>query len=108
MRIEVVGKHLEVTAAIRGFCEQKAGKLTKFFDGVQMITVRVEESQHKTTRVFKAEVTVDVVKHEDFVANAEGPDLYSCIDQAVEKASRQLHDFKEKLKEKRGSTPAGG
>lgn len=109
MRIEVIGKHMTVTDAIRSFCEQKAGKLLKFFDGgVQMITVRVEESQHKTTKSFRAEVTVDVVGHDDFVANDEGPDMYACIDHAVEKAARQLHDHKEKLRDKRGATPAGG
>ena len=88
MRIDVIGKHMEVTDAIRQYALQKADKLTK---------------------TFHVEITVDVVKHEDFVANGEGPDLYHCIDEAVDKASRQLTTFKEKLKQsKRGATPAGG
>ncbi|MCE2967706.1 MAG: ribosome hibernation-promoting factor, HPF/YfiA family [Phycisphaerales bacterium] len=109
MRIDVIGKHMEVTDAIRQYALQKADKLTKFFDGVQLITVRLEEATHKHTKTFHVEITVDVVKHEDFVANGEGPDLYHCIDEAVDKASRQLTTFKEKLKQsKRGATPAGG
>jgi putative sigma-54 modulation protein len=109
MRIDVIGKHMEVTDAIRQYALQKADKLTKFFDGVQLITVRLEEATHKHTKTFHVEITVDVVKHEDFVANSEGTDLYHGIDEAVDKASRQLTTFKEKLKQsKRGATPAGG
>lgn len=109
MRIDVIGKHLDVTDPIRAYCEQKAAKLTKYFDGIQMITVRLEEATHKTTKSFHCEVVVDVVKHDDFVANATGPDLYACVDLAIEKAQRQIHDFKERLKGgKRGATPAGG
>jgi ribosome-associated translation inhibitor RaiA len=44
------------------------------------------------------EVVVDVVKHKDFVSSQSGPDLYACIDECVDKAQRQLRDFKEKLR----------
>ncbi len=63
MRIDVIGKHTEVTDAIRQYALQKADKLTKFFDGVQLITVRLEEATHKHTKTFHVEITVDVVKH---------------------------------------------
>jgi putative sigma-54 modulation protein len=107
MRTNVVGKHMDITDAIRSYAEQKASKLPKHFDGTQLITIRLEQEPHK--KGFHAEVTVDVEKHDDFVANAKGSDLYAAIDEAVDKAARQLTDFKEQLKQsKRGSTPAGG
>ncbi|MGQ0627789.1 MAG: ribosome hibernation-promoting factor, HPF/YfiA family [Phycisphaerales bacterium] len=107
MRINVIGKHMNVTEAIRTYAEGKVSKLPKYFDLVQQIDVRIEEQPHK--KGFHAEITVDVEHHEDFVANAEGPDLYACIDEATERAQRQLHDFKEKLKQgKRGGMPGGG
>jgi len=95
MRIDVVGKQLEITDAIRAHAETKASKLTRFFDGTQRIQVVLEELKHGE---FEVEVVVDVEKHDDFIARGRGDDLYKCIDQAVEKAARQLTDFKERLK----------
>ena len=106
MRINVIGKHMEVTDPIRHYAESKVNKISKFYDGVQQIDVRLETVPHN--KGFHVEVTVDVVHHDDFVANAKGPDLYACIDEAAEKAQRQVHDFKEKLRGKRGATPASG
>lgn len=98
MRIEVVGRNLEVTPAIREHAQAKAEKLTKFYDGIQLITVRVSREDHHQHGDFGVELVVDVEKHDDFVANAKGPDLYAAIDAAVQKATRQLTDFKEQLK----------
>ena len=96
MRIDVIGKHLDVSEAIKTFAEQKAGKLTKYLDLIQQIIVRVEADPHK--KGFHCEVVADVEKHEDFVGHAHHEDLYTAIDEAVAKVGRQLTDFKEKLK----------
>ncbi len=97
MRIEVIGKHMEVTAAIRAYAEQKSAKLPKHFDGVQMITYRLEQDPHK--KGFHCEIVCDVEKHDDFVGNAHHADLYVAIDEAIDKVARQLTTFKEKLKQ---------
>ncbi|MFN0011869.1 MAG: ribosome hibernation-promoting factor, HPF/YfiA family [Phycisphaerales bacterium] len=108
MRIDIVGKQLEITPAIREFTEGKSARLPKHFEGnVQRITWRLEERAHG--KGFHAEVVVDVEHHDDFVANAEGPSLYAAIDEATDKAARQLTAFKERLKQnKRGGTSASG
>lgn len=96
MRIDVIAKHdLTVTDAIRNYAETKLDKLTKYWDGVQQMTVVMEQEKHGK---FKVEVRVDVVKHQDFISHADGDDLYACIDVAVDKVLRQLKDFKEKLR----------
>lgn len=97
MRIDVVGKHLTVTDPIRQYAEQKAEKLTKVFDGTQQIRFYLEQTKDKASD-FKVEVAVDVVKHQDFIATCINPDLYAAIDQAVDKALRQLRDYKDKLR----------
>ena len=95
MRIDVIGKHLEVTPAIKQYAETKAGKLPRYFDGTQAVRVLVEKG---TNGSFLVEIAVDVEHHKDFIAHAKAEDLYACIDTAVDKASRQLRDFKEKLR----------
>jgi putative sigma-54 modulation protein len=97
MRIDVVGKHLDITPAIQQYATAKVEKLTKIFDGTQQIRVYCESPQGRAAE-FHVEVAVDVVKHKDFIANASGPDLYAAIDVAVDKAQRQLRDHKEKLR----------
>lgn len=97
MRIDVIGKHMDVTDAIRQYAETKATKLLKIFDGTQQIRVLLESPAGKKSE-FSVEVAVDVVKHEDFISTSQGPDLYRCIDECVDKSQRQLRDFKEKLR----------
>jgi len=94
MRIEVSGKHLDVTEAIRTYAEGKCARLPRFFDGVMEIKVVLSTAEKGH---FDAELVVDAVRHEPFVARSTGPHLYACIDTVVDKMSRQLHDFKEIL-----------
>lgn len=98
MRIEVTGQHLAISPGIKAHAEQKAEKLTKFYDQVQLIKVRVDHEPKHADVPFEVEVIVDVEHHEDFVGKASGTDVYVTIDHAVDKAARQLKDFKEKLK----------
>ncbi|MEM8756804.1 MAG: ribosome-associated translation inhibitor RaiA [Planctomycetota bacterium] len=98
MRVDVVGLHLDVTDAIREHAEQKTDKLTRYYDAVQQITVRLQKLDHSHKPQFECEITVDAEKHDDFVSTQQGDDLYLAIDGAVQKAARQLTDFKEKLK----------
>ncbi|MBL8764988.1 MAG: ribosome-associated translation inhibitor RaiA [Phycisphaerae bacterium] len=96
MRIEVVGKHMDITDGIRAHAQAKVGKLTRYYDHVQQITVRVQAGKKGE---FEAEIVVDVEHHDDFVARETATDLYAAIDLATDKAARQLTDFKEKLKQ---------
>ena len=95
MRIDVTGRHFEITPAILERAEKKCAKLPKYYDGVQHIEVVVEQIPHDK---FAVELRVDVEKHETFAAGEKGDDLYLAIDSAVDKMVRQLTDFKEKLK----------
>ena len=99
MRVDVVGLDVEVTDPIRAHAEEKATKLTRYYDGVQQITVRLRKPEHHASHpTYEVELTADAEKHDDFVGTATGDDLYLAIDGAVQKVARQLTDFKEKLK----------
>jgi putative sigma-54 modulation protein len=98
MRVDVIGKQFEVTDAIRDYTEKKVAKLPRFYDGVQQITVRISKQDHANQGTYQVELVLDVERHDDFVSSAEGGDLYAIIDLAVAKGSRQLTDYKEKLK----------
>jgi len=98
MRIEVTSKGMELTETIEEHARTKSEKLLKYFDGVQEIEVILHNAERDT---FQVEVMVDVVKHEPLIGRSEGSNVYSCIDQAVDKAQRQLTDYKERLRDTR-------
>lgn len=98
MRIDVVGRNIEISQAIREYAETKAAKLPKYFDGVQLVTFRLTRENAHHTSGFECELVIDVEKHADFVSHATGTDAYEVIDLVLEKGERQLRDFKERLK----------
>jgi putative sigma-54 modulation protein len=101
MRIDVIGRNIDVTDAIKQYAETKAGKLPKYFDGLQAVTVTISKRNHDHSVEIEAELVLDVEKHEDFVSRAVGKDAYAAIDLVSEKGERQLRDFKEILKQKK-------
>ena len=97
MRIDVIGRHFDVSDAIKVYAESKANKLTKYFSGLQQITVTISKIGSHHTNEYDVELVLDVEKHDDFVSHAKHADTYAAIDLVVEKGERQLRDFKEKL-----------
>lgn len=98
MIIEVIGRGVEITPAIREYAEAKAGKLLKFFDGVLQTTVTITRADHHRTAQYDVEMVLDVTGHDDFVSHAQDLDVYAAIDLASQKATRQLTDHKDKLR----------
>lgn len=99
MRVDVIGRNLDVTNAIRTHAEAKAEKLHRHFNGIQMVTFRLSREDHKHHGQFGVELVIDVVKRDDLVCHAKGEDLYALIDQVIQTGSRQLTEFKEKLRD---------
>lgn len=99
MRIDVIGRKFEVTDPIRQYAETKSGRLPRYFDGLQSITVTIGKANSQHSTEYVVELVLDVVKHEDFVSHASAADPYAAIDLVVEKGERQLREFKEQLKQ---------
>ncbi|MBX3379899.1 MAG: ribosome-associated translation inhibitor RaiA [Phycisphaeraceae bacterium] len=98
MRIDVIGRNLEITKAIKDHAESKSEKLHKFYDGVQSVRFTISKIDHHHKGSFDVELVVDVEKHDDFVSHCKSEDVYGAIDEVVRTGSRQLAEFKEKLK----------
>ena len=98
MRIDVVGRDVHITDNIREHAERKGAKLPKFFDGTQLITFTIAKEGSVD---YSVECLVDVEKHDDFVSHGKDHSITAAIDSAVHKATRQLTDFKERLKSTR-------
>lgn len=97
MEIIVTGRHMDITPAIREFATEKASKLPRYFDRVQSIEVIAQKFEGR----HELEMIVHADKTDPFICKTTGPDLYACIDEAVDKLERQLSDHKTKLRNRK-------
>ena len=91
MRMNVTGRHMEVTDAIRAYAEKKTAKLRKYHDHISEMEVILEGDGQR----HKVEILVKADRHQPFIVNESGHDLYACLDNAVDKLERQLTKHKE-------------
>lgn len=91
MQINITGHHLDLTDSLSTFVHQKFEKLERHYD--HMTQVHVVLNVEKLSHI--AEATAHVTGAELF-ATADAPDMYSAIDQMVDKLDRQIIKYKEK------------
>ncbi|MEG0798037.1 MAG: ribosome-associated translation inhibitor RaiA [Acidaminococcaceae bacterium] len=92
MTVNVRGKNIEVTQALKEYVEKKVNTITKQFKVVGDIsaTLKVEKGNHIV------EITVPA---NGIVLRAQETtkDMYSSIDLVVDKIERQIHKYKTRL-----------
>lgn len=100
MRVNITGRHMEMTDALRQYVEKKTSRLVKYHNRISDMEVVVEEEGiHK-----KCEIIIKVDHADPFVVTERGEDLYACIDISVDKMERPLMRFKEKSRIRKGRT----
>jgi len=99
MQVNLTGHHVDVTAALRSYVEEKIARLERHFDHVT--NVHVILSVEKLNK--KAEATVHIAGADVF-AESVHEDMYAAIDALVDKLDRQVLRHKEKLKSHRGNS----
>lgn len=88
------GKNVEVTQNLRDYVEKRVGKITRYFENIQDVSVllAVEKGRHIV------EVTAELPRSGLVLRGQESTaDMYSSIDLVVEKLERQIRKQKTKL-----------
>lgn len=92
MNIQVRGKNIDVTPALKDYVVKRLSKLEKYFNhiGEARVTLAVEGDMHKV------EVTVPAA---EFVLRAEEShtDMYASVDLVFEKLEKQIDAYKTRL-----------
>jgi len=91
MQIEITGHHIDVTEAMRSHVLEKFSRLEKHFD--KLLEVHVILSVEKLSQT--AEATVHINGANLFAEDTQA-DLYTAIDNLVDKLDRQVLKHKEK------------
>jgi putative sigma-54 modulation protein len=94
MNLQISGHHVEVTAALKEYVNQKLEPVLRHFDKVTGVSVVLSVEKLKQ----KAEVTVHVPGKDIHVEN-DGEDLYAVIDELFDKLDRQVQKHKQKIQD---------
>ena len=87
---------MEESDALRDYAIEKVGNLERYFDGIISVEVTMDvEKERRIAQIFAHLIHKKIVK-----ATAESENMYTSIDQALDKVERQLKRFKDKVKDK--------
>lgn len=106
MNIHITGRHIDVTNAQRELIESKLGKLERLIDGITDIHVTLSVEKYRQ----RAEVKVHSRGNTYLTATEESEDLYSSIQQVIEKVQAQArkHNAKRIGKKRRAARRTEG
>ena len=94
--ITMTGRHFDVTEPLKQFTREKFSRLERHFDRISGVNVIF--GIEKLSQVAEATILVSGAK---IHASAESADMYSSIDELVDKLDRKLKKHKEKIKDHR-------
>jgi ribosome hibernation promoting factor len=98
--VTISSRHMEVTAALKSFAEQKAAKLTRYYDRIQEIEVIFDNAPE----AMRVEMIVNAEHRKMFIAHHAQDDAYACIDGCIAKLERQLSEYKKKFRNRKHSS----
>lgn len=101
MIVTVAARHMEVTPPLKAHAEQKAMKLTKYYDRIQEIEVVLDATKEHGDDTVNVEIIVNAEHKNMFIAHHRDADAYACIDLVVEKLERQLTEHKKKIRNRK-------
>lgn len=96
MQISFTGHHIEVTAALKSFAEEKLRKLERHV--VHINAIAVVFSIEKLEHIVDATVSINKATVH---AQSKSSDMYAAVDLLIDKLDRQLVKHKEKLQNHR-------
>ena len=92
MNINIRGKHIELTDALKEYAMKRVGKLAKYSDEFMdvQVTLLVERDRHRVE--VTAPINGIILRGEE-----ETEDMYSSIDMVVEKLERQIDKYRTRI-----------
>ena len=96
MRVDITGRHIDVTSALRLHTEEKLGKLDRLLEGPAEAHVVLFIEKHRHV----AEIQLKARAH-TFAGQEETGDLYVSIDAVVDKLESQIRRYKDKRNDRR-------
>ncbi len=102
MNVSVQSKTLEITEALRSFCERQANKVSRFSQKISSVNIYIENVAKKKNDPEAASVQYSVnLPGQVLVVKRRATDLYEAIVDATNGIMRQVRKEKEKRIDKK-------
>ncbi|MCH8536493.1 MAG: ribosome hibernation promoting factor [Alkalimonas sp.] len=92
MQINLTGRHVEITEALKDYVDNKFAKLERHFEHIN--NVHVVLNVEKLQQIAEAKLNLN---GGEVFAVSESANMYAAIDQLIDKLDRQVIKHKEKL-----------
>lgn len=99
MNLQLTGKTIELTPALKAYVEDKIGGLEKYNGQITEMRVTLEDVREERTEQFRVTAQLHV-GHEVLFTEEVAADMYAAIDIVKDELLRQLRDLKAKLETK--------
>lgn len=96
MKLDITGRNIDVTPAIKDFALDKLSKLNRWIDEIIEVHIILSVEKHRHS----AEILVKT-RHDSFTGSEETGDMYASIGNAVDKLEKQARRSKEKHRTRR-------
>jgi putative sigma-54 modulation protein len=92
--VEVVGRHIQVTEAMKQYAQDKLSKLDRFHDHIMYVhvTMDIQHLQHIVTCIVKFD-------HFKITAHGSSSDMYASVDLAVDRLQKQIRRWKSRIQD---------
>jgi putative sigma-54 modulation protein len=98
--VTIASRHMDVSPALKTYAEEKANKLTKYYDRIQEIEVIFDNTKDS----IGVEFIVNAEHKNMFLAHHSDGDAYAAVDACFDKLERQLSDHKKKIRNRKHNT----
>ncbi len=93
MNVNITGKHMEMSDALRSYIENCLKKLEHYFDKIVDANVVLAVEKHR--HICEINLNVNGFR---IHAKESSPDMYASVDTVIDKLEKQIKKFKDKLK----------
>ena len=101
VQIEVTVRNPSVREGMKAYARKKAERLVRYYNRVQAIRVLLDVEGLD----FRCEMIADLERMHDLVGRARSGEMREAIDQAVDRVERQLHEHKDRIRNRKGRGP---
>lgn len=98
MKLNIVGRHLDISPRMENHAREKFGKLDRYFAGIQHADVVLQVNGRGQAATFGVEAAVVLGHGTRLVGKGQAPDALSAIDQAENRLEKQIRRFHARLK----------
>jgi ribosomal subunit interface protein len=98
MNVSFTARHTSISEDTKQYTLDKVEHLTRFFDRITDVKAVVSEEKGG----YCCEFVISVPNHSKIVVKKSADLLYTAIDNAISTSERQLRQYKDKMRERKG------